>query len=112
MTSRSQEAYTTPAYLFQPSKLHLRVESTNLSSAFIGNFLFILFLVALYGFFTKLNFLYYFKIHPTLFDDEDITAMSLTVHKSLLRALNNSGIDISKLRIKQSFKGGKKDQEL
>ncbi|MFC2054843.1 hypothetical protein ACFLV7_11210 [Chloroflexota bacterium] len=80
--------------------------------AFIGNYLTILFFVALFGFFTKLNFLYYFKIHPTLFDEEDITAMSLTVHKSLLRALDNSGIDISKLRIKQSFKGGQKDHEL
>jgi len=52
----------------------------------------------------------YFFIEPNVFDAEDITAMSLSVHKSVLRALDSAGIDSSKLRLKQDFKGGRRDQ--
>ena len=51
-------------------------------------------------------------IEPTIFDAEDITAMSLSAHKSLLRALDSVGIESSKLRIKQNFKGGHRDVTL
>jgi hypothetical protein len=52
----------------------------------------------------------YFQIEPSLFDADDIIAMSLSVHKSLIRALDNAGIDVSKLRIKREFQGGRKGE--
>jgi hypothetical protein len=54
----------------------------------------------------------FFFIEPNLFDAEDITAMSLSVHKSLLRALDKEGIDTSQLRLKQSFKGGRREEDI
>lgn len=54
----------------------------------------------------------FFLVEPNIFDAEDITAMSLSAHKSILRALDNSGIDISKLRLKQTFKGGRRGEEV
>jgi hypothetical protein len=54
----------------------------------------------------------FFIIQPNVFDAEDITAMSLSAHKSILRALDGSGIDISKLRLKQTFKGGRRGEEV
>ncbi len=65
-------------------------------------------LIAVAGRIVKGGFLAFFFIEPNMFDAEDITAMSLSVHKSLLRALDNSGIDISKLRLKRDFKGGRR----
>lgn len=49
----------------------------------------------------------YFFVEPNLFDAEDITAMSFAAHKSILRALDKTGIDTSQLRLKQQFKGGR-----
>lgn len=54
----------------------------------------------------------YFFIEPSLFDAEDITAMEFSVHKMLLRALDKEGIDTSQLRLKQSFKGGRKNEDI
>lgn len=54
----------------------------------------------------------YFFIEANIFDAEDITAMSLSTHKTLLRSLDTSGIDVSKLRLKQTFKGGRRDEEI
>jgi len=71
----------------------------------------ILFLSGL-GKFIKGNSLTYFFIEPTIFDAEDITALSLSVHKTILRSLDHVGIDSSKLRIKQSFKGGRRGEDL
>ncbi len=65
-------------------------------------------LIAIAGRVVKGSFLAFFFIEPNMFDAEDITAMSLSVHKSLLRALDTSGIDISKLRLKRDFKGGRR----
>ena len=56
------------------------------------------------------NFLWYFFIEANIFDAEDITAMSLSAHKTILRSLDSAGIDISKLRLKQNFKGGRRDE--
>jgi hypothetical protein len=61
---------------------------------------------------TRRNFFRYFYVEPNLFDADDITAMSLSAHKSLIRALDKAGIDASKLRLKQSFKGGRWEEEL
>lgn len=47
-----------------------------------------------------------------LFDAEDITAMNLAVHKTLIRSLDEKGIDITKLRLKQDFKGGRRDENV
>lgn len=49
----------------------------------------------------------YFFVEPNIFDAEDITAMSFAAHKSILRALDKTGIDTSQLRLKQQFKGGR-----
>jgi hypothetical protein len=67
-------------------------------------------IAALIGRFTKGDFLAFFFKVPNIFDAEDITAMGLSTHKSLLRALDSVGIDSSKLRPKQDFKGGRKGE--
>ena len=69
-------------------------------------------ILAIVGKLMKNDSFAYFFIQPTLFDSDDITTMSLAVHKSILRSLNSSGIDISKLRLKQSFKGGRKGEDV
>jgi hypothetical protein len=46
----------------------------------------------------------YFFVEPTYFDADDITAMGLAVHSSILRALDIVGIESAKLRLKQDFK--------
>lgn len=66
--------------------------------------------LAIAGRIMKGSFLAYFFIEPNLFDAEDITAMGLSAHKSILRALDNTGIDISKLRLKRDFKGGRRGE--
>jgi hypothetical protein len=38
--------------------------------------------------------------------------MSFSVHKSMLRALDSEGVDISKLRIKEKFTGGRKGEDI
>jgi len=55
---------------------------------------------------------YYFQRQPTLFDIDDITAMSITVHKSLLSALETVGIEKDLLRLKQDFTAGQQGQKL
>lgn len=69
-------------------------------------------LLGIAGRIIKGRFFAYFFIEPNVFDAEDITAMSLSVHKSILRSLDDAGIDISKLRVKQTFKGGRRDDEV
>jgi len=54
----------------------------------------------------------YFFQQVNLFDAEDISALNLSVHKFVLRALDNTGIDVSKLRIKQKFSGGRRGEDL
>lgn len=69
-------------------------------------------LLIFFGRVFKGNSAAYFFIEPNLFDAEDITAMSLSVHKMLLRALDKEGIDTSQLRLKQSFKGGRREEDI
>jgi hypothetical protein len=81
----------------------------------LRSILFLLFeflIVAVAGRVMKGNFLAFFFIEPTIFDADDITAMSLSSHKSLIRALDNTGIDVTKLRLKQNFKGGRRGEDL
>jgi hypothetical protein len=78
----------------------------------IPMFFFILFVVAIAGIFLRRNILAFILKEPSLFDQEDITAMSLTVHKTLLHALDMTGIDVSKLRIKGEFKGGRRGENI
>ena len=56
--------------------------------------------------------LVFFFVKPNLFDADDIAAMSLSAHKTILRALDLIGIDSSKLRIKQNFKGGRQGEDV
>ncbi len=64
------------------------------------------------GKFLKGNLMAFIYVEANMFDAEDITAMSFSVHKTILRALDQSGIDVSKLRLKQTFKGGRKGDEV
>lgn len=52
----------------------------------------------------------YFLIETSLFDSDNIGALNMTVHKTLFRTLDNSGIDINNLRLKRDFKGGRRDE--
>ena len=54
----------------------------------------------------------YFFVQRTVFDLDDITAISLATHKSLLGSLDENGIDINKLRLKRSFSSGRKGEEI
>lgn len=51
-----------------------------------------------------------FYIQVNLFDKEDTVATNLSVHKSLLQALDKVGIDASSLRLKQNFNAGAHDE--
>ncbi|MCH7662830.1 MAG: hypothetical protein IH859_03055 [Chloroflexi bacterium] len=56
------------------------------------------------GYFLKSSPLGFFFIEPNVFDADDITAMSLSVHKSVLKALDKVGIDSALLRRKEEFR--------
>jgi hypothetical protein len=60
----------------------------------------------------KGSFTAFFFMERNLFDAEDTAAMSLTVHKSIFRALDVTGIDITKLRLKRDFKGGRRGEDV
>jgi hypothetical protein len=80
--------------------------------ATIGLLLFAAVVIAIAGRVIKGDFLAYFFIEANIFDAEDITAMSLAAHYSVLRALDQSGIDTTKLRIKQKFTGGRRGEDV
>ena len=67
-------------------------------------------LVAGAGFVLKRNPLAFFFKELDAFDADDITAMTLAVHKSLLQAIDAVGIDIRLLRVKEQFHGGRRDR--
>jgi len=72
----------------------------------------IIILAMFFGLILRTNLLAFILKQPSLFDAEDITAMNLSVHKSLLRALDQAGIDSSKLRLKAEFKGGRRHENV
>lgn len=78
----------------------------------IFTFILILGMIAFAGRAIKNDSLAYFFIEPTVFDADNIASMNLAVHKALLRALDKEGIDTSQLRLKQSFKGGRKNEDI
>jgi len=75
-------------------------------------FVIILVLVIIAGIILKRNIFAFILKEPSLFDQEDITAMSLTVHKTMLRSLDMAGIDVSKLRLKGDFKAGRRGESI
>ena len=78
-------------------------------AATIGYLITVAIILAIAGRIIKGRFTAYFFVEPNVFDADDITAMSISVHKSVLRALDSAGIDSSKLRLKRDFKAGRKD---
>lgn len=54
----------------------------------------------------------FYFVEANFFDFDDVKAMSITMHRSLLRAYDEAGLDVTKLRIKERFKGGRKDDEV
>lgn len=65
-------------------------------------------LVGIAGYVMKQNVLAFFFIEPNHFDGDDVMAMNLSVHYSVLRALDKAGIDSAKLRLKSDFKTGRR----
>lgn len=61
---------------------------------------------------TSGGFFDFFILRIYVFNYDDISAMSLSIHTCLLRSLDNAGIDVSKLRIKQRFTTGRRGEEL
>jgi hypothetical protein len=78
--------------------------------AAIAFFVFELLLVALAGYFLRGDFFAYFFVEPTVFDAEDVAAMSLTVHKVVQDAVKKSGVETA-LLAKADFKGGRKSEQ-
>ena len=68
--------------------------------------------LALVGSIFRQNPFAFFFVDVNVLDAEDITAMTISVHYSVLRALDKSGIDVSKLRIKEKFTGGRKGEDV
>ncbi len=68
------------------------------------------FLLALGGLVWKRDLLAFFVKKLDFFDADDITAMTLAVHKSLLEAVDAVGIDVHLLRMKEQFLGGRRDR--
>jgi len=62
------------------------------------------------GLILRRNLLAFILKEPSLFNAEDITAMNLSVHKSMLRALDLAGIEMKDLRVKSEFKGGRRGE--
>lgn len=75
-------------------------------------FLSILIVAIFAGILFKQNIFAFILKEPSVFDQEDIAAMSLTVHKTLLRALDTAGIDVSKLRLKGEFRAGRRGEKI
>jgi hypothetical protein len=81
----------------------------SLFGSWIGGFVLLCVLVGAAGYAIKNNVLTYFFVEPNYFDIDDVTAMNLSVHYSVLRALDKAGIDSAKLRLKQDFKAGRRE---
>lgn len=73
----------------------------------ISIFEYLLGIAAIVGLIIRKNLLAFILKEPNIFDADDIIAMNLSVHKSMLRVLDEVGIDNSKLRLKGPFKSGR-----
>jgi hypothetical protein len=67
----------------------------------------ILVMAAIVGLIIRKNLLAFILKEPSIFDADDIIAMNLSVHKTMLRVLDEVGIDNSKLRLKGQYKSGR-----
>jgi hypothetical protein len=76
----------------------------------IGHSLWIGFLVGVAGKFIRGNWMSFFFKQLTPFDIDDITAMSLAVHHSLLESADTVGISMKLLRPKETFRGGQRER--
>jgi hypothetical protein len=98
-TARSPALFGPPQF-----SLVLWIVGTIIHSLWIG------FLVGLAGKVVRGNWLGFFIKSLTPFDIDDITAMSLAVHHSLLEAADSVGISATLLRPKETFRGGRRDR--
>ena len=73
---------------------------------FIAACILLAILVGVAGYVVKGNWLAYFIKELTTFDADDIGAMGLAVHKSVVLALDSVGISTKTLRLKEVFKAG------
>jgi hypothetical protein len=89
---------------------HTRFSLLGWIGATIGLGILFALLVAGAGFVVKRNPLAFFIKELDAFDADDITAMTLAAHKSLLQAIDAVGIDIHLLRVKDRFRGGRRDR--
>lgn len=76
----------------------------------IFNMIWIGFLVGLAGKFLRGSWTAFYVRQLTLFEINDITAMTMAVHSSLLQAADAVGISTQLLRPKQQFRGGRRDR--
>ncbi|HUV53360.1 MAG TPA: hypothetical protein VMW64_09865 [Dehalococcoidia bacterium] len=58
------------------------------------------------------NLFTYFFVQPNIFDADDVAAMGIAAHKSLLKGLDGAGIDTDLLRLKQFFNSGRQGQSV
>lgn len=72
--------------------------------ATLGAFVIEAVILSVLGFFFTRDPFWVFLVQPNVFDADDIAAMSLAAHKSILKALDRVGIDSSLLRHKQEFR--------
>lgn len=63
-------------------------------------------IAALLGLILKGNLLFFFVEVAGKFGEDDITALTLAVHQCLLKAVEEAGLDASKMRVKLTFRGG------
>jgi hypothetical protein len=98
--------------LNEANSTRYRYEFTDWLIVFVLAIIIQMLVVAIAGRIFKGRFSAFFIIEPNVFDAEDITAMGLSAHKSILRALDSAGIDVSKLRVKQDFQGGRRGEKV
>ena len=70
---------------------------------FFGTFGLLFVTLSLVGLFVYRDPLWVVIVQPTIFDADDLVAMSLAAHKSILKALDQVGVDIALLRAKQDY---------
>jgi hypothetical protein len=75
-----------------------------------GLFTLFLPLVLLGGKLLKGSWLAYFREEYNQFSADDVTAMTLAVHNSLLEGLDHIGVNMSLVRSKREFRGGERDR--
>lgn len=95
----------TPAFFGQPQfNLVLWLLGTIFNCLWIG------FLIGLAGKIIHGSWLHFYIKQLTPFDTDDITAMSLAVHHSLLQSADVAGINAQLIRPKGEFRGGQRNR--